>query len=228
MTDRCRNFRTELQERLDGTLSEARRSELDRHLDGCETCRAAADELTLLRTATQALPHEIQPDRDLWPAVERRLEARPQPIGWWRRLSQIFSTSGALGQPAPLAVALAGVLALALAVWVWQEAPTTVPEPTAGAVPSSAASLRTSAELARFEDGMLLAHQDLLAAVELQTEHMSPETVAAIEENMRIIDQAIGQIRTALEDDPLNPKLNMLLAAQYQHEVELLKRLSGV
>ena len=45
---------------------------------------------------------------------------------------------------------------------------------------------------------------------------------------MRIIDQAIGQIRIALEEDPLNQRLNMLLATQYQREVQLLKRVSGV
>ncbi len=116
-------------------------------------------------------------------------------------------------------------------MWLWrsQPAPTTAAAPAVEAAASRFdPAFASRAEQARSEDGMLLAHRDLVKAVELQRDQLSPETVAVLEENLRIIDQAIGQIRSALEEDPLNTRLRLQLAAHYQHEVQLLKRVSGV
>ncbi len=216
MTRDCDRARELLHDRFERRLSNGDGDYLERHLEQCEECRSEAEELEALRVELSRLPRELEPERDLWAGIEHRLE----PTGWWRSAS--------------LLAAAAAILALGLGFWLWRGAavPTGVDEaPRAAAhseVTDDAGRNEARAEMARSEDGMLLAHQDLLSAVQSQSDRLSPETVAAVEENMRIIDQAIGQIRTALEDDPLNQRLNMLLAAQYQHEVQLLKRVSGV
>lgn len=225
----CDALRELLDERLDGGLDAERSARLESHLGVCADCRTAAAQLETLRTATDRLPRELEPARDLWPGVERRLEPRR---GWLHSVAALMDS--ALRRPAPFFAAAAAGLALTVAVWIWrtEPAPTGSPTATPASLAVDAESIasrnRARAELARFEDGVLLAHQDLLEAVQSQPDRFSPETLEALEENMRIIDQAIGQIRTALDDDPFNHRLNLLLAAQYQHEVQLLKRLSGV
>jgi hypothetical protein len=228
MNGDCERAREMLHDRLDDRLSATDSTHLERHLDACDGCRSDAAELEGLRAETLRLPREVEPRRDLWPAIERRLAPS------WRQRWLGARLAGTLRQSAPLMAAAAAVLAFGLGFWLGRgETPSnSAPEAIRAAAPLGGAELaarnHNRAELARSEDGMLLAHHDLLTAVRSQSDRLSPETRAVVEENMNIIDQAIGQIRTALEDDPLNPRLNMLLAAQYQHEVELLKRVSGV
>lgn len=228
MTVDCRKAREMLHERLDGQSTPADDARLERHLGACGGCRSEAEQLEALRAQTSRLPRTVEPRRDLWAGIERRLES-----SWRQRWRSGTWFPGQLWHPASLAAA-AAVVALGLGLWLWRGEPLSTRAPDATRATAPAAVIddegrnQTRAELARFEDGMLLAHQDLLTAVQSRSDRLSPETQAAVEENMRIIDQAIGQIRTALEEDPLNQRLNMQLAAQYQHEVHLLKRVSGV
>jgi len=169
------------------------------------------------------LPREIEPQRDLWPTLSTRLEPRRS------RLLRFFGLAGGWTGPATLRLAGAAALLVLVAVTLWLvRRPEVAPQITPAVAAGAPAAYQASAELARSEDGVLQARHDLLEAVQRQREHLAPETVEILEENMRIIDQAIGEIRSALDDDPQNQQLNMLLAAQYQREVELLKQVSGV
>ena len=65
-----------------------------------------------------------------------------------------------------------------------------------------------------------------LALLAERQDEVSQETLAVIEENLRILDQAIAQIHTALDEDPGSRNLNQLLAARYRQEVGLLSQMS--
>lgn len=225
MTRGCGEVRERLHDWIDGTLEETERGPIRSHLETCAACRAELTAFERLSAEAGRLPRELRPPRDLWPGIEPRLAQ-----SWWRRL--VPADWRAVPRPAtPLLAAGAALLALAVGVWFWRVEPVS---PVAGpgtvieTASRSEAAFRAQAELARSEDGMLLARRDLFEAVERQKDQLSPETVAVLEENMRIIDQAIGQIRFALEEDPLNQQLHLLLAAHYQREVQLLKQVSGV
>ena len=217
----CRQVITRLDDWLDGPSTATERDSIQKHLDVCEACAAEVAELEHLRSAIARLAREIEPPRDLWRTVESRLERL--------RLADLFRLPEMLWSPGALTAAAALVIALSLGAVFWQtDSSLSLPDPAAApAVAAIDPGVVARAQLARSEDGVLLAHRDLLEAVQRQKEHLSPETVAVLEENMLIIDQAISQIRSALEDDPFNQQLNMLLAAHYKLEVELLKRVSG-
>ena len=53
---------------------------------------------------------------------------------------------------------------------------------------------------------------------------MSPETLRTVDDNLRVIDEAIERISSALVDDPLNPRLANQLASAYRRQIDLLQR----
>jgi hypothetical protein len=61
-------------------------------------------------------------------------------------------------------------------------------------------------------------------ALRQNRESLSPETVQILEENLRIIDSAIQEARTALASDPQSGMLGELLRSAYRRKVELLKQ----
>jgi hypothetical protein len=100
---------------VDGGLSEADRAAVERHLAGCERCRRGADAIRAVVAAARGLPKEIEPPRDLWPAVRDDLAAAPTP----RR--SVWAAAGASAALLFLAASCAGLIGLG-AVTQWMEA----------------------------------------------------------------------------------------------------------
>jgi hypothetical protein len=89
-----------------------------------------------------------------------------------------------------------------------------------------AAAPRTNSALVAFrpaEMEYLSTVEALQAELAARRDELSPETVAVIEANLRIIDQAIAEARAALEADPRNPDLPLHLSGVYRTKVELLQ-----
>jgi hypothetical protein len=55
---------------------------------------------------------------------------------------------------------------------------------------------------------------------------LTPETVAAVEKNLRVIDEALEQVRVALREDPGSRELMRLLVATHQRKVAVLRRVA--
>jgi hypothetical protein len=68
------------------------------------------------------------------------------------------------------------------------------------------------------------AVDDLVRVLESKRGEMAPETAATLERNLRIIDAAIAESRTALERDPNSRELTHLLTASYDAKVQLLRQ----
>jgi hypothetical protein len=91
----------------------------------------------------------------------------------------------------------------------------------APAVGSGSADARlASYDMTRY-DATITELQDVIHAhrAELDT-----STVRVIEQNLSLIDHAIGDARRALNADPANPYLNGHLAQQLQRKVRLLQQ----
>jgi anti-sigma factor (TIGR02949 family) len=57
---RCTELVDSLTEYLDGEVNEGRRRRIDRHLEGCEGCRAALDQFqTVIRLAGRLTPADV-------------------------------------------------------------------------------------------------------------------------------------------------------------------------
>jgi hypothetical protein len=203
---------------LDGYLDEVDRQAVERHAKSCPSCRAQLDELRDLLQQTRQLSPAVSPRRELWPGILERID-RP----------------GSRSQPSRsrYGLALAAVLALAvlsLPLLLRQNAPEPSQQITAASTGSMAidAATQAKADLARFEDRVLLTRRDLVEAIELRRDLLGPEASRSVEESLRILDQAVGEIRLALDENPGDRRLRLLLAAKYQHEVRLLQRVSRI
>src|SRR5690606_1059407 len=64
-----------LSEALDGTLPAEERTRVEDHLAVCRACSEVRDDLVKLTSAARELG-PLEPTRDLWPAIEARLERR--------------------------------------------------------------------------------------------------------------------------------------------------------
>jgi hypothetical protein len=68
------------------------------------------------------------------------------------------------------------------------------------------------------------ATAELMAALDMRRASFSPETSAAIDENLRVIDTALAEIRVALASDPASTRLGRMLASTHEKKIETLRR----
>ncbi|MBI3448206.1 MAG: zf-HC2 domain-containing protein [Acidobacteria bacterium] len=199
-----------LNDLADGTIAPAERAAVEAHLAGCAACRAALEDLEGLVAKLSALPRTSEPSRDLWPNIRPGGRQRPR-FGAPRRHPLITGPHLALA-----AAILIAVSALVTAL-VLRERPAGPVGPVAPVAPAGAVDVAAAeADLAR-------ATATLLDALHRHRDDLPAETVAEIETNLRIVDQAIGEARAALARDPSNARLGHLVAATYQRKLDLIQ-----
>jgi negative regulator of sigma E activity len=212
----CEDVLGKLDDYVDGTLPEAQLQEIELHLAGCAACREEESRLRRLLDLASALPQEIRPRRDLWPAITARLESDDEP-------SRERGTRRFWARPVWLAAAAAVLLAVASIVMQMREVKPGDP----GAVPTSVAQPEVSgtghAQQAEME--YIRATGQLMEALDARRDSLSPETRKAVDENLKTIDEALRQVREALEKDPGNRQLTLMLASTHQKKLDLLLRL---
>jgi hypothetical protein len=165
-----------------------------------------------LKRKLDALPRAIEPPRDLWPGVEARLSAEHEAPSWrgergGRRLLAAAAVAVVLG--GSLVVGKLGGsrrgedLVAAPARSTSAEAPVpTPPEWTA-------------------------ATEELLRALDASGDGLDPATREVVARNLEIIDEAVREIRAALDADPQNAGLQKLLTAEYRRRSALMRRAAG-
>src|SRR5512133_1661258 len=72
---KCVDVEKLLDDLVDGSLSESRAAEVENHIASCQACRAAERSLKALLAEAAALEPSIEPPRDLWLGIARRIEA---------------------------------------------------------------------------------------------------------------------------------------------------------
>lgn len=209
----CTRAQELLDDYVDGELPESLTWELRDHLLCCSACaRSEAELRTLLHRAAQ-LPPEVEPARDLWPGIRDKIaagSALPSPA----RRSVV-----AYGWMAAAAVLLV-LLSSAATLWVVRHgAPTPVPRTRPA---SELVALRTS------EPDYIHARKVLYAALEQRRRHLSPETVKILEQNLAAMDRALHAMKTALDKDPGNRGLAVLIESTYRQEIQLLMQAASL
>jgi hypothetical protein len=66
--------------------------------------------------------------------------------------------------------------------------------------------------------------EDLRELFEQRRDSIDPGTRETVDENLSLIDRSIGELVSAVESDPENPKLHSLLLRAYRNQVRLLQR----
>lgn len=226
----CEEIQARLSDFVDGEIQEADRLAVEEHVGTCLTCRRELLQIRELLARVEELEPEIAPERDLWPAIRTGIGAahRPRESGeprapgmrpWWLGL-------------AAAGVALA-VLTTPITMWWLSRQPAEDTAPTAVVESLDersdyGADTTNLALLARSEDGVLQTRIDLVSLLETQRPLLAPETAEVMESHIRIMDDAIAEIRAALDENPDDTRLVRLLATRYQQEAALLQRYSHV
>jgi anti-sigma factor RsiW len=236
-----------LSEAVDGALAAEDAALLEAHLATCDECRTVLSDLRAVAAQARALPPEIAPPADLWPAVESRIaafarsasaveefEADPS-CGPPVRGTRPGRRGGlVLSWPQLAAAGIALVLLSGGGMWFAVHragsgaaggsgtgvvAQNTASGPTggAGAVPAGAENPATDPSYAR-------EVADLERALDEHRAQLDPQTVRTIESNLHIIDLATAQARQALAADPSNPYLKAYLSRTMQRKVDVLKQ----
>jgi anti-sigma factor RsiW len=216
-----------LSDYLDDELSVSERAALEAHLAGCRECAATLAELRQVVAAAATLP-DRPPERDLWPAIavavaaERRdadgiipLQGRSGRRGAGRRYS--FS----LPQLAAAGVVLA-LLSGGTALVLLDRAESAGSAVAVAESRAASAAMLASLPGPAYESAVL----ELERILEEGRDRLEPETVRVLEENLRIIDDAIAEARRAIETDPANGFLGRHLTEHMRRKLDLLRMAS--
>jgi hypothetical protein len=154
------------------------------------------------------LPRSIDPPRDLWPAIEARLEPRPAPASrrWpWLAAAGVLLVIGSSLITANLVRREAAVTA---------QAP--LPQPEAVV---TRAAFGPGQALDPSYDAIRRQLADSLAA---RIDRLPPSARAKLEANLAELHRATAEINAALELSPGDPLLEELLINSYQDELAVL------
>jgi len=211
----------QLHDAADATAAPMEHAAIEQHLAECATCRSDVDRIRALLGTVAGLPRDIAPPAGLWSGIEGRIR-RPRsldaaPAGARSRRAYVWLAAAAI----LLVVASSAITALVLGRTDATVASRSDSTPARDDSGTGAPGFRT------VRDEYERMDRDLAALLEAQREKLAPETVAKVERNLDIIDQAIGEIRQALAEDPGNKALQQLLKASYGHKAALLRQVSS-
>jgi hypothetical protein len=151
----CKEVHKKLNEYIDGELSAAGEDALRAHIDDCTECAAEAAALRALRGTAAELARGMEPDEDLWPAIERTITSDGTPArkrGRVRRLvPPTWTMTGVAWRAAVLAAA---AIAVVLGAREWRAR-------------TGAESPGTTWEVTRLEGSPVLGKMDITARTTL-------------------------------------------------------------
>jgi anti-sigma factor RsiW len=238
----------QLSDYLDGELSAHERELVEAHLRSCASCSAVLNDLKRV-VARAASAAARPPQADLWAGVAARIDApvaaaRGSVVPFAHREARRFAfTLLQLAAAAALLIAVSGGMAWKLAArsgkpdTVRDERSASVQEPsTAAAQPFGAAASdgTGAADFARVERVSMADAQydaavaDLEKALQAGRGRLDASTIAIVEHNLQIIDQAINQAREALVGDPANSYLSSHLVEARRRKLDLLRRATAL
>ena len=194
-----------------------------------------------LRALLSTLPKELPPERDLtqeiaaqtWDSRERRPGAgdidaettnkgKP-PSPWWSEQGLKLAAA---------AVALIVITSTVTTVLVRDQGAelTDASATVAGAaIAEDPAALEAS--FARDTDGenqYASAIADMVDALHANRDQLAPETVELIEENLRVIDEAIRHSLAALESTPGSLPLQQAVMTSYERKLDFLRQAAAI
>ncbi|MCG6928089.1 MAG: zf-HC2 domain-containing protein [Acidobacteria bacterium] len=215
----CREMNDRLDEWVDDTLPEPERRAAESHLAGCADCRRHEQDLRELLTHAKALPRSVSPPRDLWPDIADKLERRR--VWYWPRFEA--------WTPA-LAVAAAVVIALGAVVF---GRPTPAPVHTVVIPsPTTASGGRLQTAAVEMDPGLVAMERDyqdaanaLMEALLERKGELEPETLAQVQHNLAVIDEALAALHRALAQDPNRPELERMLVSTHRKRVDVLRKM---
>jgi predicted anti-sigma-YlaC factor YlaD len=206
-----------LSEYVDGELPADERVALERHLDGCDACRATVAELGDVRDAAATLPERVDVP-DLWPGIAQRIGAAPATATVLPLRRRWVFTLPQLAAAAVLLMVLGAGGAVVALRGGRGSAPLAVTPGVSGGTPVAFAAQAPYDEAIADLERVLAEHRG----------QMDTATVRVLEESLATIDRAIARARAALAADPSDAYLNGHLAETMRKKLDLLRRAAAL
>ena len=159
------------------------------------------------------LPREIEAPPEVWAGIEREI----------RRESD--KKTGLAGVETWRWLAMAAVLLLtvgSIAIGLRGNGGGGLPPMTSIVDVGSGRNSGPDAQSARFDIGP--PADEVFGALDARAEELDPETVETIKRNMTVIEDALGEIQEALEQDPSNPQLGDMWDMGVRQRGEVLRK----
>jgi len=187
------------------------------HLKQCAVCRREYRVWTEISTAAKEL-HEEWESPELWPRIQRAIEAEPKPKPvWWKEWKM-------------WAIAAVALIAISVAVWrPWQKAGT--PASLAGNPVVLNAGNRdflteqALKEVERTENAYRQSIDKLSQLAEPKLQGSASAVAVNYREKLEMLDSAIAETRANLDQNRFNVRLQTELANLYREKQDTLKEL---
>lgn len=209
---KCEKFLLDLDRFVDGDLEESLSEAMQNHRDGCSACAKEHDFALALQVRISSMPRAVEPTRDLWPEIAGTIQREKVVPVHFGRVALVAAAA---------VVLLVGSVVTAFYMGR-QQGVSSVDMVVSGEAAPSAVLLASFNELGvrDFE----VTRAGLLSAVKARRSELSFETYEVVMTNLRLIDDAMGRIAMALDDNPDSELLQKQLAAAYRSQIGLLER----
>ena len=206
----CDRVHQLLDDFVDGILPQGERSRLETHLAGCDSCRSSLAELQTLLDNTADLPTEIAPSKDLWAAIQPQLgqeRSAPSHLLFFRRPKYALAAAALFVLVTAGSLLLPRMIERGMGSIEWMMTEWQIGQITTAAM----------------ERQYLGAIEELSYAVAEHRATVPESALDMIDQNLRVLDDAIEKSRSALRNSPSDRELQSILSTVYQQKVELLQ-----
>jgi anti-sigma-K factor RskA len=216
----CRDAQEILNDYVDGTLPAGMRDQVAEHLEQCPKCKEELERLQTLLEKAQALPASIMPEHDLWPGIEDRIIEEENRASFFNilRVQPLWSIRNLAAAAAILVIVFSATY---FTVTIRDKHGSRLPalsENSSEIVPVST----LQADYSSAEAEYVRATLKLQEVLDSRKQYLAPQTREVMDRNIKIINEAMAEIKKALGNDPGNKQLNTLLLASYQNKVEVM------
>lgn len=213
-----------LSEYMDGELEADEKRQLEVHLAECSECTKTLEELR--RVVARAMTLEDRsPGSDLWPDIAERIGADASApvtdLDRYRDRSRAGHVRRRFTFSLPQLAAASVALMVLSGGTAWLMSRAAQPAGNGSSIAEAPQVQAPSSFVSTEYDAAIVELEQILAA---NRERLDTATVRVIEENLRIIDRAIGQAQRALAQDPASTYLHEHLAGTMRQKLEFLRQ----
>jgi anti-sigma factor RsiW len=223
---KCEDLNEALVDLVDGRLDGAGQRSVERHLEGCENCRALVEDLRSIRAAAFMLDRR-EPKAETWSKVQTAIAAEPAPKGRLLDMSAARRSFGGTNWPVWLGAAAALILATMIGLLPLMSRPEPAHDDSADATAADGTEATVESVTAEFEAAekhYQKAIDDLQTLASKDTGELDPQVASVLQKNLTVIDQAISESREALKAQPANASAQSGLFEGLRTKVALLQQ----
>ena len=221
---KCEDLNEALVDLVDGRLDGAEHRSVERHLEGCENCRALVEDLRSIRAAAFMLDRR-EPKTETWSRVQAAIAAEPAPKGRLLDMSAARRSFRGTNWPVWLGAAAALILATMIGLLPLMSRPEPAHDDSAEAADGTEATVESvTAEFEAAEKHYQKAIDDLQTLASKDTGELDPQVASVLQKNLTVIDQAISESREALKAQPANASAQSGLFEGLRTKVALLQQ----